>query len=52
MVNEVLPRKPGGEKMIEEYHKTQTLCDGTRRQLVNILVAHMLGGAWVCFKSF
>ncbi|KAK0145642.1 hypothetical protein N1851_015423 [Merluccius polli] len=42
MVNEVIQRKPGGEKIIEEYHKTQTLCDVTRRQLVNVLVADML----------
>ncbi|XP_031428575.1 uncharacterized protein LOC116221555 [Clupea harengus] len=42
MVNEVLQRKPGGEKIIQEYHKTKSLTDLTRRQLVNTLVADMV----------
>ncbi|XP_041922680.1 uncharacterized protein LOC121718890 isoform X2 [Alosa sapidissima] len=42
MVNEVLQRKPGGEKIFQEYTKTKSLSDGTRRQLVNILVADMV----------
>ncbi|XP_041943579.1 uncharacterized protein LOC121706125 [Alosa sapidissima] len=34
--------KPGGEKIFQEYTKTKSLSDGTRRQLVNILVADMV----------
>ncbi|XP_034149315.1 uncharacterized protein LOC117594741 isoform X2 [Esox lucius] len=42
MVTEVLQRKPGGEKIFQEYQKTMSLSDGTRRQLVNMLVADMV----------
>ncbi|XP_063062279.1 uncharacterized protein LOC134455174 [Engraulis encrasicolus] len=42
MVNQVLLRKPGGEKIFLEYHKTKSLTATTRRLLVNILVADMV----------
>lgn len=42
MVHTVLKSKPGGDKIMYEYDKTQTLSDSTRRQLVNMLVANMI----------
>lgn len=42
MVNHVLLKKPGGEKIFQEYHKTKSLTATTRRLLVNILVADMV----------
>uniref|UniRef100_A0AAR2KNE9 Uncharacterized protein n=1 Tax=Pygocentrus nattereri TaxID=42514 RepID=A0AAR2KNE9_PYGNA len=35
---------PGGDQIFQEYHKTSGLSDGTRRKMVNILVADMVEG--------
>ncbi|XP_038136807.1 uncharacterized protein LOC119780735 [Cyprinodon tularosa] len=40
-VEGVLQSKSGGEEVLQEYKATETLSDATRRQMVNILVAHM-----------
>ncbi|KAK7879893.1 hypothetical protein WMY93_033442, partial [Mugilogobius chulae] len=32
----------GGEEVLEEYQRTETLTDATRRKMVNILVSHMM----------
>lgn len=37
-----LHQKPGGEDVFQEYSKTKSLSDQTRRKLVNILVADMV----------
>ncbi|XP_033960462.1 uncharacterized protein [Pseudochaenichthys georgianus] len=42
MVSDVLQSKLGGEKSLQEYATTKTLMDGTRRQMVNLLVADMI----------
>ncbi|XP_038123440.1 uncharacterized protein LOC119771485 [Cyprinodon tularosa] len=42
MVYTVLRSNPKGEEIFNEYHKTKTLSDATRRQMVNILVADMI----------
>nr|XP_023690543.1 uncharacterized protein LOC111855603 [Paramormyrops kingsleyae] len=42
MVCATLNSKPGGDKILNEYDKTKSLSDSTRRQLVNILVADMV----------
>ncbi|KAI9547953.1 hypothetical protein NQZ68_012970 [Dissostichus eleginoides] len=42
MVRDVLQSKLGGEKVLQEYATTKTLMDGTRRQMVNLLVADMI----------
>lgn len=42
LIETVLKEKPGGEKVLQEYQATETLTDATRRQLVNILVSHMV----------
>ncbi|KAF3847472.1 hypothetical protein F7725_020500 [Dissostichus mawsoni] len=42
MVRDVLQSKLGGEKILQEYATTETLMDGTRRQMVNLLVADMI----------
>ncbi|KAF3843972.1 hypothetical protein F7725_016020, partial [Dissostichus mawsoni] len=42
MVRDVLQSKLGGEKILQEYATTKTLMDGTRRQMVNLLVADMI----------
>ncbi|XP_034061589.1 uncharacterized protein LOC117539500 [Gymnodraco acuticeps] len=42
MVSDVLQSKLGGEKILQEYATTKTLMDGTRRQMVNLLVADMI----------
>ncbi len=41
MVKDVLKLKSGGEA-VQEYQETETLTDATRRQMINILVAHMI----------
>ncbi|XP_034530081.1 uncharacterized protein LOC117805460 [Notolabrus celidotus] len=40
-VDTVLRSNPKGEEIFQEYDKTKTLSDATRRQMVNILVAEM-----------
>ncbi|XP_049930796.1 uncharacterized protein LOC126408987 [Epinephelus moara] len=42
LIEVVLRGKSGGEKVLQEYQTTETLTDATRRQMVNILVAHMI----------
>ncbi|XP_054878964.1 uncharacterized protein LOC129353626 isoform X2 [Poeciliopsis prolifica] len=42
LVEGVLQSKSGGEEILQEYETTETLTDATRRQMVNILVAHMI----------
>lgn len=42
MVKEILTTKPGGAAVVEEYEETGTLSDTRRRQMVNMLSAHMV----------
>ncbi|GAA6097715.1 uncharacterized protein LOC113649462 [Tachysurus ichikawai] len=42
LVKDVLKFKSGGEAILKAYKETETLTDATRRQMVNILVAHMV----------
>ncbi|XP_077439108.1 uncharacterized protein LOC144062000 [Vanacampus margaritifer] len=42
MVGDVLHTKAGGGKILQEYERLKTLVDGTRRQMVNLLVASMI----------
>ncbi|XP_056317151.1 uncharacterized protein si:ch211-196p9.1 [Danio aesculapii] len=42
LVELVLLQKPGGERIINEYNRTKTLGDATRRKMVNILAADMM----------
>lgn len=52
LVEAVLRSKSGGEEVLQEYQATETLTDATRRQMVNILVAHMIDShGYVCFVS-
>lgn len=45
----MLRGKSGGEEVLQEYQTTETLTDATRRQMVNILVAHMIDNhGYVC----
>ncbi|XP_041960048.1 uncharacterized protein LOC121718821 isoform X11 [Alosa sapidissima] len=41
LVKKVLLEKPGGAAIMKEYEDTGSLCDSSRRQMVNILAAHM-----------
>lgn len=41
-VRAALCSKPGGKEILEEYKKTSTISDVTRRKMVNILVADMV----------
>ncbi|XP_039613903.1 uncharacterized protein LOC120532061 [Polypterus senegalus] len=41
LVKNILMKKPGGEKIMQEYWEKRTLSDCTRRQLINMLVAYM-----------
>ncbi|XP_048865910.1 uncharacterized protein LOC125739637 isoform X1 [Brienomyrus brachyistius] len=41
LVESILTSKPGGERIINEYIRTKSLVDETRRKMVNILVADM-----------
>ncbi|KAI5624346.1 hypothetical protein C0J50_15868, partial [Silurus asotus] len=36
-----LTSKPGGKQIMQEYGKTKSLKDTTRRQMINILAAEM-----------
>ncbi|KAL6481028.1 hypothetical protein MHYP_G00091080 [Metynnis hypsauchen] len=44
IVKVALHSKPGGDQIFREYHNTSGLSDGTRRKMVNILVADMVEG--------
>ncbi|XP_047467437.1 uncharacterized protein LOC125023912 [Mugil cephalus] len=41
LVESVLTNNPGGERVINEYNRTKSLMDETRRKMVNILAADM-----------
>ncbi|XP_048854319.1 uncharacterized protein LOC125722176 isoform X2 [Brienomyrus brachyistius] len=41
LVESILTSKPAGERIINEYIRTKSLVDETRRKMVNILVADM-----------
>ncbi|XP_029939128.1 uncharacterized protein LOC115381707 [Salarias fasciatus] len=41
VVELALTQKPGGDRIIKEYHRTKSLSDSSRRQMINILVADM-----------
>ncbi|XP_037304448.2 uncharacterized protein si:ch211-277p15.1 [Pungitius pungitius] len=41
LIEKILTSKPGGERIIQEFGKTQSLTDATRRQMINILAAEM-----------
>ncbi|XP_063078295.1 uncharacterized protein LOC134468284 [Engraulis encrasicolus] len=41
-VRAVLCSKPGGKEILEEYKKTSTISDVTRRKMVNMLMADMV----------
>ncbi|KAG9260186.1 hypothetical protein AMEX_G16206 [Astyanax mexicanus] len=41
LIKEILLSKPGGTAVLKEYEDTGTICDSSRRQMVNILAAHM-----------
>ncbi|KAL4008953.1 hypothetical protein ACER0C_002805 [Sarotherodon galilaeus] len=42
LIETVLRSKSGGDEVKQEYQATNTMKDATRRQMVNILVAHMI----------
>ncbi|CAI5670013.1 unnamed protein product [Oreochromis niloticus] len=39
LIEKILTTKPGGEHIIQEYAKTKSLTDATRRQMINIFAA-------------
>nr|XP_054586434.1 uncharacterized protein LOC129152408 [Nothobranchius furzeri] len=41
LIKQILTTKPGGERIMQEYAKTKSLTDATRRQMINILAAEM-----------
>ncbi len=41
LVKSILTKKPGGERIINEYNWSKSLTDETRRKMVNILAADM-----------
>ncbi|KAM9447084.1 uncharacterized protein Hap1MRO34_023537 [Clarias gariepinus] len=41
LIEKILTSKPGGERIMQEYGKTKSLTDTTRRQMINILAAEM-----------
>uniref|UniRef100_A0A8C9YIT0 Uncharacterized protein n=1 Tax=Sander lucioperca TaxID=283035 RepID=A0A8C9YIT0_SANLU len=41
LVDSALTNKPGGERIINEYNRTKSLTDETRRKMVNMLAADM-----------
>lgn len=41
LVESILTSKPGGERTINEYNRTKSMMDETRRKMVNILAADM-----------
>ncbi len=42
MVEDVLKFKSDGKAVLEEYQETETFTDAKRRQIINILAAHMI----------
>ena len=41
LVDSILTKKPGGECIMNEYNRSKSLTDETRRKMVNILAADM-----------
>ncbi|XP_072559112.1 uncharacterized protein [Paramormyrops kingsleyae] len=41
LIEKILTTKPGGERIMQEYARTKSLTDATRRQMINILAAEM-----------
>lgn len=41
VVELALTQKAGGDRITKEYHRTKSLTDSSRRQMINILVADM-----------
>ncbi|XP_076613140.1 uncharacterized protein LOC143336740 [Chaetodon auriga] len=41
LIEKILTTKPGSEHIMQEYAKTKSLRDATRRQMINILAAEM-----------
>ncbi|XP_028292933.1 uncharacterized protein LOC114455736 [Gouania willdenowi] len=41
LVESILTKKPGGERIMNEYNRSKSLMDETRRKMVNILAADM-----------
>lgn len=41
LVESILTKKSGGERIINEYSRTKSLVDESRRKMVNILAADM-----------
>ncbi|KAL2097491.1 hypothetical protein ACEWY4_006698 [Coilia grayii] len=41
VIENILQKKPGGDRIIKEYGRTKALTDSSRRQMVNIVVAEM-----------
>lgn len=41
LVESILTKKSGGERIINEYNRTKSLLDESRRKMVNILAADM-----------
>ncbi len=40
LIKRILLQKPGGVTILE-YEETESICDSSRRQMVNMLAAHM-----------
>lgn len=41
LVEKIMQNSAGGTTVLKEFEESGTICDRTRRQMVNILVAHM-----------
>ncbi len=41
LIKRILLEKPGGVEILKEYEETGSICDSSRRQMVNMLAAHM-----------
>ncbi len=41
LIKSILLEKPGGVAILKEYEETGSVCDSSRRQMVNMLAAHM-----------
>ncbi len=41
LIKRILLQKPGGVTILKEYEETESICDSSRRQMVNMLAAHM-----------
>ncbi|CAM4532181.1 unnamed protein product [Leuciscus chuanchicus] len=51
LIEKILTSKPGGERIMQEYGKTKSLTDATRRQMINILAAEMTHGVRVMYAQ-